>query len=80
MIKFNILTPIVYTTVKDCGVLLTISYICHARERRKTDQLIREDILDEFAKYDNIDFAYPTQRFFNNAVEGKEGTKQGNIS
>jgi len=25
---------------------------------------IREDILEEFAKHDNIDFAYPTWRFF----------------
>jgi small-conductance mechanosensitive channel len=78
MIKYNVLTPAVYTTVKDSGVLLTIRYICHARERRMTDQTIWEDILEEFAKFDNIDFAYPTQRFYNNAVEGKEGTKPEN--
>ncbi|MFC2131963.1 mechanosensitive ion channel family protein [Bacteroidota bacterium] len=74
MIYYNKLTPIVYTTVKDCGVLLTMRYLCHTKNRRTTNQAIWEDILTEFAKHDNIDFAYPTQRFYNNAIEGKLGT------
>lgn len=36
---------------------------------------IWETVLNEFAKHDNIDFAYPTQRFYNNLTEGKPGTK-----
>jgi hypothetical protein len=30
-----------------------------------------EDILRAFAGADNIDFAYPTTRFYNNVTEGK---------
>jgi hypothetical protein len=34
-----------------------------------------EEVLDEFNKCSDIDFAYPTTRFYNNVGEGKEGTK-----
>jgi small-conductance mechanosensitive channel len=75
MIFYTKLSPTVYTTVKDCGVLLTIRYICEPRRRRDREQAIWEDILKEFSKYEDIDFAYPTQRFYNNVLEGKTGTK-----
>jgi small-conductance mechanosensitive channel len=75
MIFYTTLTPTVYTTVKDFGVLLTIRYLIEPRSRRISEQAIWEDILIEFAKHPNIDFAYPTQRFYNNALEGKEGTR-----
>ncbi len=74
MIFYSTLTPIVYTSVKDCGVLLTIRYLCEPRRRRGSEHAIWEDILHEFAKCKNIDFAYPTQRFYNNLHEGKAGT------
>ena len=75
LIFYSKLTPIVYTSVRDSGVLLTMRYLCHVRKRRATEELIWEEVLEQFAKYDNIDFAYPTTRFYNNASEGKEGTK-----
>lgn len=75
MIFYTKLTPIVYTTVKDSGVLLTIRYLCDPRKRRTSEQDVWEEILDEFSKCDDIDFAYPTQRFYNNTIEGKPGTK-----
>lgn len=75
LIFYKKLTPIVYTSVKDSGVLLTMRYLCQVRRRRATEELIWEDVLEQFAKYDNIDFAYPTTRFYNNSNEGKEGTK-----
>lgn len=75
MIFYTTLTPTVYTTVKDCGVLLTIRYLIGPRSRRSSEQLIWEDILTEFAACSDIDFAYPTQRFYNNALEGKEGMR-----
>lgn len=75
MIFYSRLTPIVYTSVKDCGVLLTIRYICEPRRRRDSEQAIWEDVLKEFAGCPDIDFAYPTQRFYNNVLEGKEGTR-----
>lgn len=75
LIYYSKLTPIVYTSVKDSGVLLTIRYLCEPRKRRGSQEGIWEDILKEFAECDDIDFAYPTTRFYNNIPEGKPGTK-----
>ena len=75
LIFYTKLTPIVYTTIKDSGVLLTMRFLCEPRKRRSTEQIILEEVLEEFHKCDDIDFAYPTTRFYNNMGEGKEGTK-----
>jgi len=75
MIFYTKLTPTVYTSVRDCGVLLTIRYLCDPKKRRATEQAVWEDILDAFAAADDIDFAYPTQRFYDNVVEGKPGAR-----
>lgn len=58
------LTPTVYTTVKDSGVMLTIRYLVDPRQRRGTEQKMWEDILDAFHKESDIDLAYPTTRFY----------------
>lgn len=71
MIFYHKLTPIVYTSVQDCGVLLTLRFLVEPRSRRGCEEAIWEDILAEFEKCKDIDFAYPTQRFFNNVTEGK---------
>ncbi len=71
MIHYTKLTPIVWTSVKESGVMLTIRYLCDPRKRRSTEQSIWEDILRQFAKNDDIDFAYPTTRFYDNKQEGK---------
>lgn len=64
LIYFSRLTPIVYTTVRDSGVLLTIRYIVKPRHRRSSEESIWEAVLLEFAKHDDIDLAYPTTRFY----------------
>ncbi len=69
MIFYQYLTPIVYTSVKDSGVLLTMRYICDARRRRITEHEIWEDVLKAFAKNKDIEFAYPTQRFYSRKDE-----------
>jgi len=71
MIFYKNLTPTVYTSVQDSGVLLTIRYLCEPRKRRGTEQAVWEDILDAFVKETDIDFAYPTQRFYDHQIEGK---------
>ncbi|MBW6515536.1 MAG: mechanosensitive ion channel family protein [Candidatus Cloacimonetes bacterium] len=62
LIFYNVLTPKVYTSVEDSGVLLTIRYLTEIRKRRGTSEAIWEDILQEFAKHDDINLAYPTIR------------------
>jgi len=49
MIKYEHLTPIVWTSVADIGVTLTIRYLTDPRRRRSTENAIWEDILDAFS-------------------------------
>ena len=62
LVTYGTLTPTVYTRVQASGVLLTIRSLCDPRQRRNFDQIIWEETLRAFAKHDDIDFAYPTQR------------------
>ncbi len=71
LIIINKFTPIVYTSVKDSGVMLTVRYLCNPRRRRGSEQNIWEDVLRAFGKRSDIDFAYPTQRHYLNHREGK---------
>jgi hypothetical protein len=69
MIFYSTLAPTVYTRATERGVMLTARYICGARERRGTEHAIWEDVLDAFARRPDMDFAYPTQRFFDRHSE-----------
>lgn len=73
MIFYTSLTPIVYTSVKDSGVMLTMRYLVDPRKRRTVENAIWEHTLNEFAKHSDIDLAYPTQRIYYNLQEGKKG-------
>ncbi len=75
MIFYSKLTPIVYTTVSESGVLLTVRYLCEPRRRRSSEANIWEDILKEFHDYTDIEFAYPTIRRFDNLLEGENLSK-----
>ena len=75
MIFYTTLTPTVYTSVVDSGVLLTIRYLCAPRNRRGSSQALWEDILRAFAASRDIDLAYPTRRFYDNTIEGKPGAR-----
>lgn len=71
MIFYTHLSPVVYTSIADSGVLLTVRYLCEPRKRRATEEQIAEDILERFGECDDIDFAYPTYRLYDNPAEGK---------
>jgi len=64
LIFYSTLTPTVYTSVVESGVRLTARYICEARRRRGTEEAIWEDVLRAFAGRDDIEFAYPTRRYY----------------
>ncbi len=76
-IYYTKLTPIVYVTVIDYGILLTIRYLCEPRRRRSTEQVIWEDILTEFSQHSDIQFAYPTQRFYQRHIEVEDAPPKG---
>jgi small-conductance mechanosensitive channel len=64
LIFFRNLTPIVYTSVRESGVLLTLRYIVKPRERRRSEEVIWEAILDAFGEHADLALAYPTTRFY----------------
>ena len=72
MLKVGKLTPIVYTTVKESGVLLTIRYLCIPRHRRSSNSFIWEHTLEAFANEPDVNLAYPTQRFYNTDEKGPQ--------
>lgn len=67
--KYTKLTPIVYTSIKNYGVQLTIRYLCEPRKRRSTAEIFWEDILQVVAENEDIDLAYPTYRTYMAAFE-----------
>ncbi|MFT7037136.1 MAG: NurA-like 5'-3' nuclease [Cyclobacteriaceae bacterium] len=74
MIFYKSLTPTVYTSVEDSGVMLTMRYLVDPRKRRTTEHKIWEDVLESLSLHEDTDFAYPTQRVYYNLQEGKSGT------
>ena len=72
LILYTKLTPAVYTKVVESGVLLTIRCLCEPRRRRGMEHAVWEDILDAFGAEPTIEFAYPTQRFYDRPREGAD--------
>jgi small-conductance mechanosensitive channel len=62
LIHYRKLTPIVYTSVVENGVRLTIRYLCRPRERRGTAADLWERVLDAMAGAPDVVIAHPTQR------------------
>ena len=77
MIFFQNLTPIVYTDVRDSGVLLTIRYLTPPRQRRDNRQRIWEAILDLFDQENDLDFAYPTIRYLRHGESPQQSDPNG---
>jgi small-conductance mechanosensitive channel len=70
-IKFAKLTPVVWTSVADSGIKLTMRYLCRPRDRRSSSSEIWESVLESIAGMPDVDLAYPTMRYFDNMGEGK---------
>ncbi len=64
MIYYKHLTPIVYTSVREFGVRLSVRYLCNPRNRRGTETQLWQRILKAFKAENDIQFAYPTTRFY----------------
>ena len=64
LLRYNYISPNVYVTISDSGILLTLRYLVRARRRRTLSDVLARDILVKFSREHNIDFAYPTVRIF----------------
>lgn len=63
-IKIGVLTPTVYLTVKDSGVMLTARFLTDVRSRRGIEQRVWRRVLEEFAAAGDVHLAYPTVRTY----------------
>ncbi len=63
-VKLGTLTPIVYLTVRESGILLTGRYLVSARNSRGSEEKVWEAILTRFAEHSTIQLAYPTVRTY----------------
>ncbi|MFW6382138.1 MAG: mechanosensitive ion channel family protein [Bacillota bacterium] len=74
--EYKKLTPIVYTNVKENGIELTIRYLCEPRKRRTTNEEFWEEIIEVVEDNDDLAFAYPTYRIYNQESEIAGGKKK----
>ncbi len=62
LIYYRTFTPIVYTSIEDSGVKLTLRFLTEAKRRRGSHDQISRKMLKAFNAEPDIDFAYPTIR------------------
>ncbi len=70
-VHYSNISPTVYTNIRPNGILLTLRYLCNPRKRRDSEQTAIEEILIQFEKCKDIEFAYPTTRIYSAPREGK---------
>lgn len=63
-IRYSTLSPTVYVSVRENGVLLTGRVLVPSRQRRAIDAEIWEHVLHRFNEEPSVQFAYPTTRFY----------------
>jgi len=63
-IRVGTLTPTVYLSIRDSGVVLTARFLVEARTRRGREDRIWRAILEAFAEQPSVELAYPTVRTF----------------
>ena len=72
-IFYSKLTPVVYTSVVENGVRLTLRYLVAPRRIRGSEEAIWEAVLDAVGARDDVALAYPTSRIFRGSEEGRFG-------
>lgn len=64
LIYYRHFSPIVYVKKIDYGITLTLRYLCDPRRRRGSENDIWQDVFTSFNLHEDIEFAYPTTRFY----------------
>ncbi|TPE46379.1 mechanosensitive ion channel family protein [Pontibacter mangrovi] len=71
LIFYDSMEPKLFTAVRENGIELTMRYVCSLTRRRQSEHLIWEDVLTKFLAAPDIQFAYPTTRFYSGG-QGQE--------
>ena len=74
-IRYSTLSPTVYVSVRENGVLLTGRVLVASRRRRVIDHEIWEHVLQRVAKEPTVEFAYPTTRIVRPEEDGGDGLR-----
>lgn len=76
--KYGTLTPIVYVSMGDSGIHLTLRFLRRARAQRGSLDRISRRVLAAFAREPRVELAYPTYRVYRQGEEdtGDEGAAQ----
>jgi small-conductance mechanosensitive channel len=72
-IRYTHLTPTVYLSVRESGVLLTGRLLVDSRRRRAVEQQVWRALLDVFATEPSVALAYPTARIVVPDAGGRTG-------
>ena len=64
LIYYKRFSSIVYTKVEESGVKLTLRFLTDAKKRRAGEDTISQKILIEINEASDIEFAYPTIRYY----------------
>ena len=76
-IRYTHLTPTVYVSVRDSGILLTGRMLVDVRRRRAVEQQVWRNLLDGIADAPDVALAYPTQRrVFDDPIDLRQVTEQ----
>lgn len=80
-IRYENLSPRVYTDIKDHGVELTIRYLTQVRGRRETKSRLSKRILELLQEHPDVELAYPTYRVFRRGekTERQEGSPEESV-
>jgi small-conductance mechanosensitive channel len=70
--KYGTRTPIVYVTIGDSGVHLTLRYMVNVRRRRGSEDRVSRLVLDRIVAEPSVELAYPTYRIYRDG-EGRRG-------
>lgn len=73
--KYGTRTPIVYITIGDSGVQLTLRYMVNVRRRRGSEDRVSRLVLDRLLIEPSIELAYPTYRIYRQGEARSGGPK-----
>jgi small-conductance mechanosensitive channel len=71
-IRYTHLTPTVYLSVRDSGILLTGRLLVDTRRRRAVEQQVWRALLEAFDEEPTLELAYPTTRIYLSDQPGPE--------